>query len=637
MSIKRLLATIRKAFEHKYFPVAIALLAFLISLPAVKCDLLVDDLIQRAVLIDADRVPQQYRDIGLAPTGSGKLSTAMRDQFDFSFDHEVFRRGRDYGILPWWTRAQFKASLWRPISSFTHWLDYRLFPDSPPAMHVHSLIWFSAAALLIATFYRRLIGPTWIAALAGLLYVIDENNFMPVMFIANRNALIALFFGMLCILAHHRWRRNGSRMAAVAAPALFLLSMFSAEAGLATFAYLLAYAVALERGPLAKRALSLVPAVCMIVLWRIIYSTLGYGTHDVGLYIDPVNEPVRYALALVDRVPLMLAGLLSPMSPDLASSFNPAAARWYLIFSLVILAFAFAALTPFLRSSRLARFFLLAAVCAVLPFCATFVSGRNLLFASVAGFALIAMFVGQVVTGATWMPRSRLWRIPVWVLCLMLLLVHVPQALAGRVVAPEMTVRMMSAVTTAQLEGSARPDRDVVVVNSTSPLGMIYVPYAQLRRGQSPPRTLRTLVPALRPIEVHRPGSNTLLITSKGGDLFSCAECGPMHIAYVLGLFHELLLRGNRSFQVGEAVILSGLKIEIAAVDERSVPTQISFTFATALDDESLKWYYFDWHSFAYAPFEIPAIGHTVDLPGPGPIEPTIIIKFLTGKLETKD
>jgi len=198
-------------------------------------------------------------------------------------------------------------------------------------MHVHSLLWFSAVALLIATVYRRLLGPTWIAGMAAVMYVLDENNFMPVMFIANRNALIALFFGMLSVLAHHRWRRFHSRPAAVAAPLLFLLALFSAEAGLATFAYLFAYAVALERGPVAKRALSLAPTLCVIVLWRIVYNALGYGVANVGVYVDPVNDPVRYALALVERAPLMLTGLLTPLSPDVPYFLSTAARAKFFI------------------------------------------------------------------------------------------------------------------------------------------------------------------------------------------------------------------------------------------------------------------------------------------------------------------
>src|SRR3972149_6642713 len=95
---------------------------------------------------------------------------------------------------------------------------------------------------------RRVGGAVWVAGLAGLLYVLDETNYFPVAFVANRNAVIALFFGLLAVLMHDKWRRESSIGGAVLACMFLALSLLSAEAGVATVAYNGAYALVFEQG-----------------------------------------------------------------------------------------------------------------------------------------------------------------------------------------------------------------------------------------------------------------------------------------------------------------------------------------------------------------------------------------------------
>jgi ABC-type multidrug transport system permease subunit len=114
-------------------------------------------------------------------------------------------------------------------------VDYRLFPDLVRLMRIHHLLWFSGVVFLVAVLYRRLIGPSWVAALAVIMFLIDDNNFFPLLLIAHRNSFLALVFGLLCTLCHHHWRENNSMAGAIAAPILLLLSLFSAEAGIASF------------------------------------------------------------------------------------------------------------------------------------------------------------------------------------------------------------------------------------------------------------------------------------------------------------------------------------------------------------------------------------------------------------------
>src|SRR5947207_998843 len=48
---------------------------------------------------------------------------------------------QDFGFDPWWTAADHRLSMLRPLSSLAIWLDHRMFGPSPLPWHVHSLLW----------------------------------------------------------------------------------------------------------------------------------------------------------------------------------------------------------------------------------------------------------------------------------------------------------------------------------------------------------------------------------------------------------------------------------------------------------------------------------------------------------------
>jgi len=120
-------------------------------------------------------------------------------------------------------------------------------------MHLHSLAWLGAVVVVATLFYRRMFAAAWIAGLAALLFAVDDAHGFPAVWLANRNALIGVFFGLLTLIAHDRWRRDGWWMGAVLAPLAFLLGLLSKESAVATGAYLVAYALFLDRGRWAAR------------------------------------------------------------------------------------------------------------------------------------------------------------------------------------------------------------------------------------------------------------------------------------------------------------------------------------------------------------------------------------------------
>jgi len=175
------------------------MVAVLISLPALRAGWILDDWFHRATLLADSRM-------GLH--GLGRSLNGMFTLFSPGPHNQALK---EQGVLPWWACDHLRLEIWRPLSALTHWLDYRLFPDSALLMHVHNLLWFGLAVTAVAVLYRQIAGPLWVAGLAGLMYTLDEAHYFPALWIANRNELIAVTFGALTLIWHHRWRSEGSR------------------------------------------------------------------------------------------------------------------------------------------------------------------------------------------------------------------------------------------------------------------------------------------------------------------------------------------------------------------------------------------------------------------------------------------
>jgi hypothetical protein len=299
------------SFAHlRYFPIIVAVSSVVLSLPALSAGWILDDYLHRTMFLENP----QFRD-QLGPPA---------EMFRF-FRGDPVRTGRamDIGIYPWWTDPTLKAEFLQALTVFTHRFDYALWPDSSAYMHAHSLFWLGTAVFAVATLYRRMLEATWVAAVAALLYAVDDARAATAGFIANRNVLIAVTFGAWTLVCHDRYRREGSRTAALAAPLLFVAALFSKEEGIGTCAYLAAYALFLDPRGRWRGCLALFPYVAVVVAWRALRASWGYGVHNMGLYVDPLTDPGPFVAAVVERAPIILLGQWSPVPGETAVLLRP--------------------------------------------------------------------------------------------------------------------------------------------------------------------------------------------------------------------------------------------------------------------------------------------------------------------------
>jgi hypothetical protein len=603
----------KRFLEHRYLPAILAIGAILVMLSALKTGLMADDLVQRAVELRPDQLPARLRDAGIPPD-SGSLGTVLRDLFP-GINRMV--PVKNYGLLPWWTPDDMKLGLWRPLTAFTHWLDYRLFPDSPMLMHAHNIAWFAAIVFLVAVMYRKLMGPGWAAGLAALLFLLDGYTYFPVMFVANRGFIMSLCFGLLCFYEHHQWRSAKSRSGCVLSPLFLALSLFANEGGASTLAFILAYALVFETGSFRKRALTVLPAVLVIALWRTIYKLGGFGLSHVGLYIDPGTEPLAFAQVAIPRAMALLGGQITGVAPDLLFAIKPSLHPLVIALYTASVLAALAVFLPWVRRDKTAAFWLAVALLAAIPAATVAPLSKNLGFVAVGVYGLIASFVAALITRPGPLPERLTCRIPAWIACGLLLLMHIPVAIAGRVLTVQTIASgskaMSSFINVDKL--SNMENKNVIVVNAPCAITLAYMPFYKAYYHQPLPRTLRTLVPGCTSFDVQRTDEQTLVIQSRASDIFTCDDVGPVHIAYIFSACNVAV--GVPKSKKGDRHDFDGLTMEVLEANAADVATRVAFRFDAPLDSPDFHWLWWDWRTFSYRPFQIPAVGQSVTLSGP--------------------
>ncbi len=580
-----------RLLTHRRWPIALVLLAAALALPSLGIGWHVDDYYHRLVFKGWRAVPG--------------FSHSPLDMFRFfDGDADRTRLAMDAGLLPWWTYPEIRAQFLRPVTVATHWLDYQLWPDQAWLMHAHSILWYVAIVAAAAMLYRRTMGPTVVAGLAALLYAIDDAHGGPVGWLANRNALLATFFGLSALIAHDRWRRDGWRLGAIVAPTLFVISLLSAEAGIATGAYVIAHVLFIDRGRPSHRAGVFVLYAGIVIAWRLTWHQLGYGVSDLGLYVDPLTEPARFVRLLLQRVPtLLLAQWAGP--PGELTIFISAWGRavWALVAAAFVILLALL-LIPLLRRDRVARFWAAGMVLAVVPICATFPADRLLFFVGLGAMGLLAQFLVTVFSQAPDRSSTRAWRIPAKVLGVLFVVVHLviaPVFMAVRAALPMGSTRLQEQIHVPLPLPEAVEDQTLVIVNAPSALHAGYTAVISELEGFPVPEHVRVLAPALPSVTIRRLDAHTLSI--RPGDGF---------MAWV---FDQLFRNEEHPLVVGDRIELTGMTVEVTGLTADGRPAEAMFRFDVPLEHESLHW--LAWHELEFVPFAPPPIDEQVVLRAP--------------------
>ncbi len=587
--MRRLVAQARLVLGRGWLPAAVISLALLLVSPCLAVGPFLDDFLLRARVDPSLHVPG--------------FAFAPFDLFDFA-SGEPSQRALllEEGAFAWWTAPDLRLALWRPFSSATHVLDQLLWPRSSALAHAQSMLWFAALLSVLAVLYRRFHVPP-IAHLALLLYAVDDARGMVLGWTANRNALVAATLAFAALLVHDRARRDAWRLGRWLAPVLFAAALLGGEAALAVTGYLLAHALFVEQGRLVRRLARLWPYAALSLTWLLAYGALGYGTTGSGIYVNPLNEPLPYLRALLERLPVLLSAQLGLSVSDAWLLLPPKVRAAAYALALLVLFLLGMVLAPLWRRLPVCRFWLLGAMLSVLPLCAAFPMDRLLVFPGVGAMAAIAVVFAEWREGGILasLPRARRALVGVAVPLLALLhLVLAPLLLPARVMGVSFLAAAFERVDASIPRDPAVCGRTLVVVSAPADGTVAYTPLRRAALGIPRPHHLRLLVTGRGSVRVTRLDDRTLRVRPERGFLSSEGE------RMVRGL--------SRPFRPGDEVLLSDLRVRVREVTRDGRPAEVDFAFEVPLEDPSLLWMWF--RGGVLVPWSPPAPGESRLLPG---------------------
>lgn len=516
-------------------------------------------------------------------------------------DPEEIRPWITQGPYPWWTLPEVKLRFWRPLSSGLAVLEHAVFGLNPVWMHLHSVLWYLAAVLVVAGLYRRTLAGA-AAGLAALIWAVDPGHFLPVAWIANRNALIAATPALLGVLLHLEWRERGRRWALPAALACFALGLAGGETALGALAYVAAYELVAGPGDRMRRVRSLLPVTLLLVAYVVNYRLSGYGAYGSGTYIDPSRDPAAFLLAAPGRILALLAGKLTLL---LAADYWIAAAE---LQGVLIAggALATTVLVLLLRAAwsrldaeeqRHASWLGLGALLALVPVASTFPSNRLFLVPGVGVGALLALLMREGWRAAPTAP-ALLRRSAAPLAALHLGLASFAW-LAVHPIGYRLLEEFDSAVRPKVLADVDLSGRHVVTLAVPGALTAMYPMIVRaLERGDLP-RSFHPLSLAPRDLALTRTGERTFDLAVIGG-------------RFGESVFEQLVRSADHPMRDEEVIALAGATVTVREVDG-AWPARITYESERSLDDEANL--FLSWEEGEYRRFRFPPVGERVVLP----------------------
>ncbi|MDZ4858703.1 MAG: hypothetical protein SGI88_06940 [Candidatus Hydrogenedentes bacterium] len=527
---------------------------------------------------------------GKTPASDGSLFTFI------SGDPVETRRFIQTGPFPWWTLPEAKAQFYRPLSVAMHKLDFALFGERAVFWHIHAMLWYLALVALWGLIAREVVSAP-VAALATLIFAIDDVHWMPAVWLANRNALVACVPALFGLWAHIRWREDEWRPGLPLSVVGYVIGMFGGEAWLGMAAYVAAYEFAGRTDSVARRALSIAPAAICAVVYAIAYKLSDYGVYGSGAYTEPLSR--EYFLDAPNRMLSLLGGLLVS-SPVDAWGFFPEW-RWLLaaagLAGVMLFGFLLRKFWPRLdtRDTFALRWLILGGVLSMFPVIAAFPMNRLLLGPSLGGSVVVAM-----ILRAWWQGRGeRKWR-AVGIVCGIIAGIHL-------VLAP-VAWPLQSAVVSfigrwgeqayrdAPIDDARVAQQHLVLLAANDPLTLMYPPILRFLDGRPLPASWHVLSASPHDHTFTRTGLRQFELKTTRGALMQ-------------GVFAEILRAKSFPYTEGDLVDLGFCRLTLLDVLEGS-PTRMRVDCEKPLEDESLV--FLVWQDFRLREFALPRTGETV-------------------------
>jgi hypothetical protein len=554
--------------RHASFPL---LLAFVVTLPSLGIGFVLDDWAQRGLV-------------------RGDLTFADRfELFNFGAgDAAALAPMIHRGPFPWFTLPELKLRFLRPLASALIVFDTEVFGDVAWPQHLHSSLWYVLLTAVAFALYRRLT-PS-MAVIAAVLFALDDAHAMPVGWLANRNAIVAVMFSWLGLLAHLSWRERGWVPGAVVSALLYAIGLSAGESGVAALAYVVAYEVVTPQRSMKERARGIGPVLLVMVVYVVVYTLLNAGARGSGTYIDPVSEPLVFLKNAPVRFLANIGGqcfglpdlwLVLPQGKGLLIAAG--------VFAIPVLDFAWRRWAPVeVHERRTCSWLLLGAGGSLLPTLATFPATRLFTAASLGLAPVVATLLR-----AAWQDRgARRWLGVVW-----LGGAFVVQPLTQWLVLPVALSTISSRTVEAMTHLDPKANERIVVLSSSEFAPAIYgVPVlSELRRPHPASWHVWSMAPL--PVEVRRTGERQVELEVIGGRMID-------------SVFEQNFRSDSFPIAVGHKVVIDGETVTVLAVDGVK-PTKIRVDLDFDVNDSAFVW----WDGETLSRVRLPEVGQSRRFP----------------------
>ncbi|CBL45113.1 Hypothetical protein HDN1F_15300 [gamma proteobacterium HdN1] len=578
-----------------------------------------DDYLQRVSLVGSAELAEK----GFTQADPNRnLAQRLRDTFQFFSDQSgSLQAQRDYGNMSWWTVQDGMMQPFRPLAALTHWIDYKLWPNDRSMMQVHSLVYFVFFAFAALMLYQRL-APNWpIALLAASLIVFDYSMSLNFNWLAARNAYLSPAFGILCLLFYIRWREDEQVRYWHASIACFGAALLTAEAGLAIAGYLGAYALLMDRRGWLRGLVALWPFVVIVLVWRAVYSKLGFGASGIGLYLDPGRNLGDMLSQILEVFPTIVTSLATGFDA-LITAVDVQWRPWLVASCWAISLLGVYIIRNLLMESREARFLVLGSIFAAVPQCALLSAGaRTGTFAAIGFFFVLALIIARLLSRGA----SRTRRVTGGALVAFhLVLPIIAMSVTEMHLLP--TVSASASNYTAAPKANNLEDHSVVYITGESATRMYYLPYFWDAEGDELPKRMQVLAPGLSAVYLTRTCERTLELHSPAG--FVLNQDSPLlqedlEIApgiskqNAIRMIDGLLTNPADEPHLGETYRNANMAVTVKEITFDGRVTKVSITMLGEEPLEKKYWQYFDWKKDRYEAVPAPVIGQTIYIPGP--------------------
>jgi hypothetical protein len=467
------------------------LAGFLLTLPSVPAGFMLDDWSQRA-------------------GARGQLpNLTPGDLFSFGDGNPIHLAAWiERGPFPWFTLPELKLRFFRPLSSWLIALDTHLFADAAWAAHLHSSAWYVALVALVFALYRTIV-PS-LAWSAAMLFAVDDAHVIPTMWLANRNAVLSVFFVWCGLWAHLRWRERGLRFGWLLSVASVAVGLCAGETAVAALGFVVAYETLGRTDSISTRLRALAPTGLLVTGYVFLYKCMGCGAFGTGTYVDPSTQPLLF-LAVAPVRALAVVGSQTFGLPDLWLAI-PESRIWLVVLgvaSIPLWLVAWRRWAPHALAERRTLTWLVAgALLSLLPTLATFPAVRLLTAAS---FGLAPLVAALLKTA--WNDQGvrrvlgTLWLVGCFVL----------QPVAAWAFTPGVFARASAAATKAITDLLLTTDDRVVIVSSSDFIPVIYGIPILLEHHHPVPKTFQAWSMAPLAVEVKRLNEHTLEVATIDG------------------------------------------------------------------------------------------------------------------------